>query len=167
MDRDFLLKKALYLTKKGYYRQALKAFEEHGLALRPVPLSYYALCVAAEERDYEKAISECVKAVKSEFYTPEVYVNLGRILAKSGRKAVAFRAYRKGLAIDGTHRGLIREMKAMGLRRRPLIAFLSRDNPVNRSLGMLASLLHLRAGDEGREDEKLLRSRYYRCDKGP
>jgi tetratricopeptide (TPR) repeat protein len=138
LDKNYLLKKALYLTKKGYYKAALKCFEEEKCyMLRPFAMSYYALCLARVKKDYENAISLCITALKRAFYSPEIYVNLGRILILSDRKAHALKAFRKGLMLDDTHPGLIRERHAMGLRRRPLIPYLSRENPVNKFFGVL------------------------------
>jgi tetratricopeptide (TPR) repeat protein len=82
MDREKTLKKALYLSKKGHYKTALKYFKElDSSTLMPRYLSYYALCMAKAEKNYEDAISLGVKAVKTEFYHPEIYLNLGRILS--------------------------------------------------------------------------------------
>jgi hypothetical protein len=89
------------------------------------------------EKDYEMATSLSVEAVKQEFYNPEIYKNLGRILYLKGQKGRAFKAYKKGLVIDDTHQGLLRGMKEMGMRRSPPIAFLGRGNPVNKLLGKL------------------------------
>jgi tetratricopeptide (TPR) repeat protein len=142
MDREKTLKKALYLSKKGHYKTALKYFKElDSSTLMPRYLSYYALCMAKAEKNYEDAISLGVKAVKTEFYHPEIYLNLGRILSASGRKAFAFRAYKKGLGYDSTHQELIKEINEMGIRRNPVVSSLPRENPVNRFLGMLANKL--------------------------
>jgi tetratricopeptide (TPR) repeat protein len=163
MDKDYLLKKALYLTKKGLYKNALRCFkEEPDLTLKPAAMSYYALCVAFVKKDYENAISLCVAALKREFYNPEIYANLGRILAVSGQKAFALRAFRKGLRIDDTHCGLMKELRAMGVRRKPLLSFLPRENPINKFFGILTNnRFNLRFKTRQDEQVKLSRSRYY------
>jgi tetratricopeptide (TPR) repeat protein len=163
MDKDYLLKKALYLTKKGLYKNAMRCFkEEPDLTLKPAAMSYYALCVAFVKKDYENAISLCVAALKREFYNPEIYANLGRILAVSGQKAFALRAFRKGLRIDDTHCGLMKELRAMGVRRKPLLPFLPRENPINKFFGILTNnRFNLRFKTRQDEQVKLSRSRYY------
>jgi tetratricopeptide (TPR) repeat protein len=153
MDKNYLLKKALYLTKKGYYKAALKCFEEENCyMLRPSATSYYALCIAHVRKDYENAISLCITALKREFFSPGIYVNLGRILIVSDRKAQALKAFRKGLSIDDTHPGIVRELNAMGVRRRPLIPYFSRENPVNKLFGLLTRRFDRKVKSEDKTD---------------
>lgn len=167
--KSLTLKKAIFLAKKGYYKAALKHLRElEPSTLRPVHMSYYALCVAMVKKDYEGAITLGIKAVRAEFYNPEIYLNLGRILSASGKKAFAFRAYQKGLGYDSNHPGLVKELSEMGMRRPPVVAFLSRENPLNRFSGLLirkvpflGKWLFPKDGTSEKANEKLFRTRYY------
>ena len=78
-------------------------------------------------------------AAEKEFYNPEIYLNLGRVFLLNGQKAVAVRAFRKGLKYDNCNMGLLVEMKRLGLRKRPVITFLPRQNLFNRCLGRLVA----------------------------
>jgi tetratricopeptide (TPR) repeat protein len=139
MGKNALLETAYDHFEKGHYKKAMECFEQDlCFTHKPGAISCYALCVAYIEKNYENAISLCTMAAKKEFYNPEIYFNLGRILTLSGQKAFAFKAYRKGLRIDGRHRGLINALREMGIRRKPLIPFLSRKNLANKFLGVIS-----------------------------
>jgi tetratricopeptide (TPR) repeat protein len=138
MERNEALDRGINLARTGEYKEALKIFEEDlRFTENPTAMSYYALCLVDVERKYEQAISLCLMAVEREFYNPDIYLNLGRVYMMNGQKAVAIRAFRKGLRIDDTHPELMEEIQEMGVRRRPPLSFLSRRNVANKLLGML------------------------------
>ena len=133
---------AVMLARDGKLSDALRIFDEDLLfTLSPVAMSYYALCLAAMEGNYDKAISLCLTAAEKEFYNPEIYHNLGKIFLLNGQKTLAIKAFRKGLKFDGGNHTLIEEIKRLGLRRRPIISFLPRGNFVNRILGRIAATI--------------------------
>lgn len=134
---DMGVDRGIALAKEGLYTEALKVFDENlGFTQNPVAMSYYALSLATAEGLYDKAISLCLMAAEKEFYNPDIYLNLGRIFLLNGQKSVAFKAFRKGLRFDNTHPGIIKEVKRLGVRRKPVLRFLSRGNAVNKLLGM-------------------------------
>ncbi len=133
------VEKGIELAKEGRYEEALNIFEEDlCFTTHPEAMSYYALCLASVESRYDQAISLCLMAVEREFYNPDIYLNLGRIFLLNGQKAVAHKAFRKGLSFDNSHAGLISELKRLGLRRKPVVPFLPRSNSVNKFLGRLS-----------------------------
>lgn len=139
METNDLIEKGIGLAREGRYREALRVFDEDlCFTQHPTAMSYYALSLANEEGNYDKAISLCLMAAEREFYNPEIYLNLGRIFILNGQKSVAVRAFRKGLKFDNDNRPILQEMKGLGLRRKPVIGFLPRQSSVNRFLGMLA-----------------------------
>lgn len=139
METNDLIEKGMGLARDGRYREALGVFDEDlCFTQHPTAMSYYALSLATEEGNYDKAISLCLMAAEREFYNPEIYLNLGRIFLLNGQKSVAVRAFRKGLKFDNDNMALLQEMKGLGLRRKPVIGFLPRQSSVNRFLGMLA-----------------------------
>jgi tetratricopeptide (TPR) repeat protein len=126
------------MAREGRYTEALRAFEEDlCFTQNPMAMSYYSLCLAKAEGNYDKAISLCLMAAEKEFYNPEIYLNLGRIFLLNGQKSVAVKAFRKGLSFDSTHNAILSEVRRLGVRRRPPVSFLSRASMVNRFLGML------------------------------
>lgn len=139
MDINTIVEEGIRLTKEGRFSEALKIFDQDlSFTHNPAAMSFYALCLAEVEGNYERAISLCLMAAEKEFYNPEIYLNLGRIFLMNGQKSVAVKAFKKGLRFDGTHTGLMGELKKLGLRRRPVFSFLSRTNALNRLFGRLS-----------------------------
>lgn len=136
MENKELIEKGISLARGGYFKEAIKIFEE-GICFTqdPKAMSYYALCVAEIEGDYNKAISLCLVAAGREFYNPDIYLNIGRIFILKGQKAFAVKSFIKGLKISRTHQGLINAIKKLGVRRKPILPFLPRHNFINRFLG--------------------------------
>jgi len=139
MDSQFVPEEAVRLAEAGRYAEALKIFEKHLTSgLSPRALSLYALSLAAEEEDYERAVNMCLSAAEKEFYNPEIYLNLGKTLLLSGRKTKALRVFKKGLRFDETNEAIRFEIMRLGHRREPIISFLPRGNVLNKVCGILA-----------------------------
>ena len=140
MNIERVIENGLEMARDGRYEEALSIFEEDlCFTQHPTATSYYAVSLANVEGNYDKAISLCLMAAEKEFYNPEIYLNLGRVFLLNGQKAVAVRAFRKGLKYDNCNMGLLVEMKRLGLRKRPVITFLPRQNLFNRCLGRLVA----------------------------
>jgi len=138
MDPNFVPEKAVKLAEAANYAEALEIFRKNlQSSLSPQALSYYGLSLAVEEEDYERAVSMCLSAAGKEFYSPEIYLNLGKTLLLSGRKMKAMKVFRKGLRFDETNVPLMMEIKKLGQRRQPAISFLSRGNLLNKVCGLL------------------------------
>ncbi len=84
-----------------------------------------------------QAVEFCRKAVDLEEYNPDIHWNLGRVLLASGRRREAHRVLRSGLRHEPNHAGLRRELRKMGLRKRPVVGLLPRSNPINVLLGKM------------------------------
>ena len=140
MNIERVIENGLEMARDGRYKEALSIFEEDlCFTQHPTATSYYAVSLANVEGNYDKAISLCLMAAEKEFYNPEIYLNLGRVFLLNGQKAVAVRAFRKGLKYDNCNMGMLVEMKRLGLRKRPVITFLPRQNLFNRYLGRLVA----------------------------
>ena len=99
--------------------------------------SHYGLALGLSERRLDRALELCRDAAKREFFNPVHDHNRARLHLAFGFKAEAVRYLRRGLMIDPENAGIAREIRRLGVRRRPLIAFLRRQNPLNRCLGRL------------------------------
>jgi tetratricopeptide (TPR) repeat protein len=122
----------LYDAALGHFRSA------HRLdATSPRYRSYYGLSLGLAERRLDRALELCRSAAKEEFFSPEHYLNLARLHMAFGFKAEAIRFLRRGLMIDPANEPICAEIRRLGVRRRPPLAFLRRRNLLNRWLGRL------------------------------
>jgi predicted Zn-dependent protease len=109
-------------------------------AARPQPryLSYYGLCLGLERKQVNEGIRFCEEALTQEFFNPDLCLNLGRLLLRAGRKKQAYQVLVKGYGLQPGHAGIYAELARMGMRRRPVLRFLSRRNPLNVLLGKMS-----------------------------
>jgi Tfp pilus assembly protein PilF len=99
--------------------------------------SYFGLCLARVSEKTGDAYRLCSQAAESEFYNPDVFLNLGKVALLRGDRRRAHDAFRRGLQIDVSHADLLGEIHRLGRRRRPLFAFLQRRHILNRLAGQL------------------------------
>ncbi len=100
-------------------------------------LSYYGLCLGLERGDLREALRFCREAVTLEGYNADVRCNLGRVLVRAGRRKEAYINFVRGLRVEPCHPTILRGIRQMGVRRRPVVPFLSRTNPLNVLLGRM------------------------------
>jgi tetratricopeptide (TPR) repeat protein len=137
------LKEANYREALVYFRRLLVAYEEDPTAAVPAELlSYCGLALALGENRINEAVTYCTSAIKKEFYHPEFYVNLARVYLKANRRSSAVNVLNKGLKIDGQNPGILAELRKLGVRRKPVVGFLPRGNPINKVLGRVKARLH-------------------------
>lgn len=98
-------------------------------------LSYYGVAVALVNKKYKDAIELCQKAIKLQFLNPHHYVNLAKVYGAAGHRKKAIQALEQGLSVLPGDRVIVSYWKQLGIRSRPAIPFLSRDNPLNVALG--------------------------------
>lgn len=140
-----LFKAGIALLKKKQYGDALTSIKmviekggyENMDEIPPLYLSYLGLITALAEKRYRNGATICEKAIKKEFYNPVFHLNLGKVYVAGGYKNKAIAAFYNGLKIDGEHDEIMAELKKMGLRRKPVIPFLTRTHVLNKYLGLL------------------------------
>jgi tetratricopeptide (TPR) repeat protein len=115
--------------------------------------SYYGYLKALGLKQYKEGITLCKNALEmlkkqmpvgGEFYYPVFFLNIGRVYNLSGKKDKAINCFRKGLEYDAGNKELFNELKRLGFRKSPPIPFLSRNNFINKYLGIALSKMHLR-----------------------
>ncbi len=99
--------------------------------------SYYGLCLGLAKKRHEDAIKMCESALQLELYNPDLHWNLGRVLYNAGRRRDAYRVFVQGVRQQPGHRGLVSDIKRMGLRKKAVLPFLRRNNPLNVVLGRM------------------------------
>ena len=144
-ERSFL--RGLRALNSGDALEALALFEASlkleeqapNPARRARYASYYGYCIARALGETRKGLALCRKAAQSEFFAPDVFLNLARVHLMTGSRKEAWGALVKGIRLDPEHEGLKAEIRRMGIRRRPAVPFLERSHPLNRIAGKLAS----------------------------
>jgi tetratricopeptide (TPR) repeat protein len=136
----------VFLEKLDRVGDALMAFKK---AHELVPddsryASYYGLCLALAKRDTREAVPICMDAIRRDIYRPELFLNLGRVYLLKRDRGRAHEAFMMGLRLDRRDPRIRRELRRMGIRRRPIFPFLDRDHLLNRWLGRLLSRYGLR-----------------------
>lgn len=138
-----LIKRGVEAARRDDYANGMSCLEEaYGLLPKDkdakIPaafLSYYGLCIALHAGRIKEGMDFCQVALEKEFYNADLYVNLAKVClaAKARRRAVEI--LERGLAVDPKNAGLTKLRISMGVRKSPTVPFLSRDNPINVSLG--------------------------------
>jgi hypothetical protein len=100
-------------------------------------LSWYGLTLVLVERNSTLGVALCDQAVRGAGPEPELVLNQARAHLALGLRDRAVRALRVGLAYRPDDPGLRAATEGLGRRRRPVLPFLSRGNPLNRVLGRL------------------------------
>jgi tetratricopeptide (TPR) repeat protein len=128
------------LEALAYFEASLKLEAESPNPARRVRYaSYFGYCIASVLGKKRDGLRICRKAATSEFFTPDILLNLARVQLLMGDRKEAWSTLMRGLRLDPEHPGLIAEVRQMGIRRKPVIPFLDRSHPLNRLAGSLSS----------------------------
>jgi predicted Zn-dependent protease len=103
----------------------------------PFYLSYTGLLAATAERRYADGEALCQEALGMRHNHAQLYLNLAEVYQQAGRPKDAIQILEKGLVSAGRDFRIRRALEKIGLRREPVVSFLHRSHPVNRSLGRL------------------------------
>ncbi len=125
------------VTALAYFEKALKLNDNSAW------YSYLGYCVAKERGQIRKGIDLCQLSMEREQENPVHYLNLGMIHLVSGEKLEALRLFREGLT-KGDNEEIRRKLSEIGTRRPPVISWLSRSNPLNKTLGFLLARFGVR-----------------------
>lgn len=142
-ESQVLFNTALSRVKSSRHHEALALLSA---ALRIAPgnpeyTSFFGLCVAHVERNFERAVKLCRHAVEGAPEDPVMRVNLGRVYRLKGDNRAAYQQLLRAWRLDRRHPVTAAELTRMGIRRPPFIRFLSRENLLNRHLGRLRATL--------------------------
>ncbi|HEX4952391.1 MAG TPA: hypothetical protein VF017_03215 [Thermoanaerobaculia bacterium] len=99
--------------------------------------SYLGHAMARVQGRRKEGLSLCQHAIRLEFYRGENYYNLAQVYLLGGHRAAAVKAIHQGLARDRKNRSLVLLARELGVRRSPVLPFLSRNNRINVLLGRL------------------------------
>jgi len=103
----------------------------------PAAFSYYGLCLGLYKGRIKEAADFCQIALDLEFYNAENYANLARVWIAGRVRRKAIETLERGLAVDPRSTVLVKIRRNLGVRKKPVLPFLGRDNPLNVTLGRI------------------------------
>jgi Flp pilus assembly protein TadD len=135
--REF--KQGLTLLRDNY---AIKALPHMQRAVEleknnPYYMSYLGVVLARSEKKWGEAERLCDSAVRLKRNQAQLYLNLAEVYATAGRRDDAVEALQAGLKYARRDIRLNIAMNKLTQRRSPVVSFLTRRHPINRSLGKL------------------------------
>lgn len=140
------LGRALALCREGnwneglFYLGQLAESGEPGSAMPGLFYSYLGYGIARCQGKVAEGLKLCEHSIKVEFYESDNYLNLARTCMLAKDKAGAIRAVRGGLKVDPQSVELLALYRELGIRQEPVLAFLSRSNPLNMLLGRIRNI---------------------------
>jgi hypothetical protein len=141
------MRDAIERCRGGAWREGLPALariaeqETRPGALPALVYSYLGYGIALRQQRLSEGLKLCQHAVKMEFYQAENYLNLARTHVLAGHRRAAVRAVADGLKVEPDHGQLLELQHELGLRKRPVLSFLSRSNPINTLLGRIRNFV--------------------------
>jgi tetratricopeptide (TPR) repeat protein len=141
-EKDF--ERALKELEQGNVLAALACLE-HALQIWDDPRWYSRLgfCIAKERGMVTKALQLCRAAIAHEPENPVHYLYLGKVHLISGNSIEALQVFREGMA-QGGNPELEQLLDEIGTRKSPVLPFLSRENRLNKFLGIILRRLGVR-----------------------
>ena len=130
-------KDCLKHLRDGHAEEALlHARRALGIAPKnPFYLSYTGLLAALAEERYADAEALCQEAIAIRHNHAQLYLNLAEVYHSAGRPQEAIEVLEKGLISAGRDFRIRRALEKIGTRREPVLTFLHRSHPLNRTLG--------------------------------
>jgi Flp pilus assembly protein TadD len=135
--REF--KQGLTLLRDNYAGKALPHMKR-AVELEknnPYYMSYLGVVLARSEHKWGEAEKLCDGAVRMKRNQAQLYLNLAEVYATAGRRDEAVEALQAGLKFARRDIRLNIAMNKLTRRRSPVLSFLTRRHPLNRSLGKL------------------------------
>lgn len=117
--------------------RALKIWDDPGW------YSCLGFCIAKERGHITHGLELCHQAIEHEPENPVHYLYLSKVQLLAGHKVEALQALRHGMS-KGNCPDIQRLLVAIGTRKPSVVPFLSRNNPLNKYLGIILTRLGLR-----------------------
>lgn len=111
--------------------------DRQGTELSGLFYSYLGYGIARYQRRGKEGLALCQHAIKVQFYEPENYVLLARVYLLRRRRGKAVESLQRALKLNARHPEAVKLAKEIGFRRRPVLPFIPRNNPLNKALGKM------------------------------
>ncbi|MCI4397300.1 MAG: hypothetical protein JHC34_00525 [Acidobacteria bacterium] len=135
------IKRGIELVDSGRLDEAAKHFSALWNAAQgqnPVIASFIGMLKAVRDNQLFQGLEICKKAVAQDADEPLCYLNLAKVYMAMNDRYHAVQMIQKGLKRHTPTREILyRYYQSIGIRKKPPIGFLDRNNPVNKVLGKL------------------------------
>jgi tetratricopeptide (TPR) repeat protein len=115
----------------------------------PRAMSWYGVTLVLVERNSSLGVSLCDQAVRQAGPDADLALNQARVHLALNQRERAVKALFRGLELHPGEPSLRAAQLAMGVRRPPVVSFLSRANPLNHLLGRIRHWWLTRRGAPG------------------
>jgi tetratricopeptide (TPR) repeat protein len=145
-------KQGIALLQKGHSAEAVE-YLQHAVELKqqnPYYLSFLGVSMARALQKWAAAAELCRKAISMRRNEPQLYLNLAEVYMSAARRRDAVETLDAASRYCGADARIKRMRGRFGERCSPVLPFLERSNPLNRSLGRLRQRLLERLGKHTR-----------------
>jgi len=122
-----------------YFEKLINLGHKH-----PSCYSWLGITMARSKWDLAEAEKCCKLALQMDRTKPQYFLNLAEVYAQKGLKDKAIETLKSGLKVDKRNRAILTELAKFGIRRPPPLPFLSRENFINKQLGLFLAKIGLR-----------------------
>jgi len=138
------LKTGIKEAKCGNTRIAMEALQPFAhMKHFPEAKAWFGYCLAHEKKDASKGIEYCKGVLKRKSKLVDGYLALAKIYLDTGQNKQAFDVLQQGLK-ETNHVEVYTLLKSMGIRKKPVLPFLSRSNILNIRLGRIMASMGVR-----------------------
>jgi DNA-binding response OmpR family regulator len=143
MQRSSEIARELYIEGISWWEKrdaekALRCFNRaHELNPGDPHITSYLGLLLVHSGDRDEGFRLCRRALKSKAFDEELLFNLGQAYLFSSKRNKARLTFLRGARVCENKRRFLDQLAKIGIRRSPVISFLSRDNLLNRWLGKL------------------------------
>jgi len=132
-------KQGVALLKGGYPQKALTELRRCTEldSTNPYYLSFLGLALARSEKKWLEATKLCETALQLKRKELQLHLNLAEVYVASGQRESAIFTLDKAKESFGPNARLIKARSRVEKRKTPILPFLDRQNPLNKSLGKL------------------------------
>ncbi len=135
--------RGIELCRQGHWDEGIVCLKQvtnratEGHNLPGTVYSFLGFGIALRESRIEDGLTLCRYGVEIGFFDADNFLNLARTHFLNADRTSAWQALEEGLVLDPKHQGLTAFKKKMGVRRKPVLPFLARGNPLNKALGQI------------------------------
>jgi Flp pilus assembly protein TadD len=132
-------KEGVQLLKGGYPQKALPELRRcvELESANPYYLSFLGLAIARSEKKWAEATKLCETALQFKRKELQLHLNLAEVYVLSGQRESAILTLDQAKQSLGGNARLAKARSRIEKRRSPILPFLDRQNPLNKSLGKL------------------------------